>query len=93
MFFVKGLANYIKYVPNLKVTLLQVYLITFIKNLSLHSIKDIRVRDRKNLGPLRKEIWVLVRAPLFSVVVWSRHLFFIQKIRKINKYNYMFQIL
>ena len=37
------------------------------------------VRDRKNLEPLQKEIWVLVRAPLFWVMVWSRDLFFMQK--------------
>ena len=37
------------------------------------------VRDRENQGALKKEIWVLVRAPLFWVVVWSRQLFFIQK--------------
>ena len=37
------------------------------------------VRDRKNLGPLQKEIWVFVRAPLFWVVVWSHHLFLYKK--------------
>ena len=41
------------------------------------------VRDRTSWrGALKKEIWVIVRAPLFWVVVWSRHLFFIQKNEK-----------
>ena len=56
--------------------------LVFLNFLSLHSFKDIRVRDRKNLRPLKKGIWVLVMAPLFWVVVWSRYLFFIQKRRK-----------
>ena len=38
------------------------------------------------MGALKKKIQVLVRAPLFWVVVWSCHLFFIQKNNK-NKYK------
>ena len=51
------------------------------------------VRERKR-GALKKEIWDLVRAPIFWVVVWSHHLFFLYKKRK-EKINtsYMFKIL
>ena len=42
-------------------------------------------------GCFQKEIWVL-RAPLFWVIVWSRHLFFLyqkKKKKEKRKYNYM----
>ena len=44
------------------------------------------VRDRIELGCFQKEIRLFVRAPLFPVLVWSRHLFLYKKIRK-NKYE------
>jgi len=49
--------------------------------------KRLFVRDRK-IGFSQKEVWVLLRAPLFWMVVWSRHLFFYtKKIRKKYKYK------
>ena len=42
------------------------------------SLSGLLLWDTAKLGALKKEIWVLVRAPLFWVVVWNRHLFFIQ---------------
>ena len=37
--------------------------------------------ERPQMGALKKETLIL-KAPLFWVIVWSRHLLFIQKIRK-----------
>ena len=46
------------------------------------------MKDQGKLGALKKEILVLLRSPIFWVVVWSRHLFYMQKKKKEkNKYK------
>ena len=50
------------------------------------------VRDCENWGALKKEIWVLLRAPLFLGKWCGVATYFLyKKIRK-NKYNYIFRI-